>query len=239
MKYKSFTMAEVLITLGIIGIVAAITLPALIGNYKKKENIALLKKAYTEISQALSRAEADYGTLDSWNFANFMTSSERNDYFTNYYLKPYMELIYICSTDNGISETKKCWTEKTLKLNGQEDTSMLTSGRYIFVTPAGYSVLYWLHGTGTGGHFIVDVNGPKKAPNQMGKDIFRFILTFRDAETNYNDTKGYEPGLRGYGLNDEATRENLLEKCSKSGTGYTCAGLIMYDGWEVKKDYPW
>ena len=181
MKCFSFTLAEVLVTLGVIGIVAAMTLPALIGNYKKKENVALLKKAYTEISQALSRSEADYGTMDTWNFLNFATSTERNSYFTDYYLKPYIQLIQVCTTDNGISETKKCWAEKTLKLNGQEDTSMLSSGRRIFVTPAGYSVLYWLHATGTGGHFIVDVNGPQKGPNQIGKDIFRFLLTFKDA----------------------------------------------------------
>lgn len=47
MRFKrilSFTMAEVLITLGIIGIVAAMTLPALIQKYQKQETSARLKK---------------------------------------------------------------------------------------------------------------------------------------------------------------------------------------------------
>lgn len=48
---KAFTLAEVLITLGIIGIVAAMTLPALIGKYQKNQTLTQLKKAYTEISQ--------------------------------------------------------------------------------------------------------------------------------------------------------------------------------------------
>ena len=48
---KAFTLAEVLITLGIIGIVAAMTLPTLIGKYQKKQTVTQLKKSYTEISQ--------------------------------------------------------------------------------------------------------------------------------------------------------------------------------------------
>ena len=46
---KAFTLAEVLITLGIIGIVAAMTLPTLIGKYQKKQTVTQLKKAYRDI----------------------------------------------------------------------------------------------------------------------------------------------------------------------------------------------
>ena len=45
MTKKAFTMAEVLITLGIIGIVAAMTLPSLVGNYQKKQTAMQLKKS--------------------------------------------------------------------------------------------------------------------------------------------------------------------------------------------------
>lgn len=44
MNIKAFTLAEVLITLGIIGIVAALTLPALIQNNRNKELQTGLKK---------------------------------------------------------------------------------------------------------------------------------------------------------------------------------------------------
>ena len=50
---KAFTLAEVLITLGIIGIVAAMTLPSLIANYQKKVTVNRLKQAYSMINQAL------------------------------------------------------------------------------------------------------------------------------------------------------------------------------------------
>ena len=53
---KGFTLAEVLITLGIIGVVAAMTLPTLMQNYQKKVAVERAKKAYAEISLALRHA---------------------------------------------------------------------------------------------------------------------------------------------------------------------------------------
>ncbi len=52
---KAFTLAEVLITLGIIGVVAAMTMPVLINNYQKKVTAVRLEKFYTIMSQAVIR----------------------------------------------------------------------------------------------------------------------------------------------------------------------------------------
>lgn len=62
-NYTAFTLAEVLITLGIIGVVAAMTLPALVNKYKERELITQVKKTYTSINQALALAQVKYGTL--------------------------------------------------------------------------------------------------------------------------------------------------------------------------------
>ena len=62
----AFTLAEVLITLGIIGIVAAMTLPSLIYNHNKKVVEARLQKFYSSMNQAIARAEVDYGARDLW-----------------------------------------------------------------------------------------------------------------------------------------------------------------------------
>lgn len=61
-NYTAFTLAEVLITLGIIGVVAAMTLPALVNKYKERELITQVKKTYTSINQALALAQVKYGT---------------------------------------------------------------------------------------------------------------------------------------------------------------------------------
>jgi type II secretory pathway pseudopilin PulG len=57
----------VLITLGIIGIVAALTLPSLVASYKEKVNVTKLKKAYSAMSQAYAQAVNEYGTPDNWD----------------------------------------------------------------------------------------------------------------------------------------------------------------------------
>ena len=56
-----FTLAEVLITLGIIGVVVALTLPALIANHREKETVVRLKKAYSTLSNAYTEVLNDYG----------------------------------------------------------------------------------------------------------------------------------------------------------------------------------
>ena len=67
-RKSAFTLAEVLITLGIIGVVAAMTLPSLIGNYKKKQTVTQLKKSYTVLSQAVKMSELKNGSIDYWDY---------------------------------------------------------------------------------------------------------------------------------------------------------------------------
>lgn len=68
MKKNAFTLAEVLITLGIIGVIAALTIPNLIANHKKQVVISRLKKAISTIGQANQFAQAKYGTTERENF---------------------------------------------------------------------------------------------------------------------------------------------------------------------------
>ena len=64
---KGFTLAEVLITLGIIGIVAAMTLPALTANYRKQVLVTRMQKFYTVFNQAIKMSELANGELDTWD----------------------------------------------------------------------------------------------------------------------------------------------------------------------------
>ena len=63
---KAFTLAEVLITLGIIGVVAALTMPALIANHRKTVVETRLAKFYSTMNQAVIRAEVDFGDKKDW-----------------------------------------------------------------------------------------------------------------------------------------------------------------------------
>lgn len=249
-KLLAFTLAEVLITLGIIGIVAALTIPALISGYQKKQTAIQLKKAYSEINQAILISQAKYGTLDQWDLSNIGTQAEQNTYFGEHYLLPNIKTLRVCTPTSA-----ECWAEKTYTLDGHERNVHNSANQDFdnsFIAAAGYSVHYWVHMVGNGGWLFIDVNGPKK-PNIIGKDIFPFIMSWGNATQNpsakADRCQGYKLGLYPSGLACKIlpTREELINgetyNCKKgtnhSLAGYNCSALIMYDNWEIAKDYPW
>ena len=61
---KAFTLAEVLVTLGIIGVVSAMTVPTLMQNYQRKSYVTQLHKVYNELSQALVQYQNDNNALN-------------------------------------------------------------------------------------------------------------------------------------------------------------------------------
>ena len=249
---RGFTLAEVLITLGVIGVVAAVTMPTVIKNYQKKQTVTQLKKAYSKLSQAISMAQKDLGLMEDWDFANFPTAADRAQYFYDNALKPYLKIVKYCAPSSN-----NCWEDDSYTLTRTKYTQLnnAVQGHNSFITTSGYSVFYWLHGGGTGGWFFVDLNGTKE-PNTLGKDIFVFMLD--STRASYKAPKvGFIPqGM--YRLDEEtnmlvpSSRDDIITgnystataagSCSKTGIrnqGLTCAALIMVDGWEIKDDYPW
>ena len=252
----AFTLAEVLITLGIIGIVAAMTLPALVGKYQKVQTVNQLKKNYSELNQALLIAQKDYGTIDSWDLLDFENANERSTFFGEKYLFPHIKTIKKC-----FPVSFDCWAEKTYTLDNKTFT-LNNDGRGAFISASGYSVLYWVHATGNGGWFWVDTNGPLKKPNTLGKDIFPFVIAWGNADSvTQTDTKSCfkRLGFYPFGLDcstDSPSRDDIINgtisghpsqqidyNCKKgSGSNHAgayCGALLMYDGWQMKEDYPW
>lgn len=224
LSFKSaFTLAEVLITLGIIGVVAAMTLPVIIGNYQKQEAVSRLKKAYTSINQVLTLSERENGEWETWDDISTMNTY---DYINKYWGK-YFKNISICQTysECGFSEM-----HPYKFLNGEQSTyTVAASNRRIgIVTSDG--ILYTINfASGSDGNLVqgdgiyIDINGPK-GPNVYGKDFFSFLLV---------SGKGIVPS--GYNVR----YQTLNNRCSKTGNGNDCAAKIMLDGWQIKDDYPW
>lgn len=116
---KAFTLAEVLITLGIIGIVAAMTLPALVGKYKNKILITAVKKTYSNTSNAIERAKAEQGVFSNeYIFDTTNTSLQSLETLTKYY-----NGAKICSKVSGScpSYKIKAKTKKTNVVSGQAE----------------------------------------------------------------------------------------------------------------------
>lgn len=226
LKLSAFTLSEVLITLGIIGIVASITLPSVIIKYQKTQTVTQLKKAYTVMSQAVKRAENDYGDIQYWDF-----SLSPQDFYKKY-LKPY--IVYSSEyldnrtinykTLNNIVPTDFGFTNKeTPKIVLADGIMIAVSSK----TNNNSKVIY------------VDTNS-FKLPNRLGKDIFYFSIQPKYGFTPY----GFNDSLGGESIGKTLDRDIIMKKnhyaaCNKKQQGIWCAALIINDGWQIKEDYPW
>lgn len=216
-KKNAFTLAEVLITLGIIGIVAAMTLPALIANYKRQEYSTRIKKFYSTLSQAIIRSEVDNGAAIYWTKANQLKDDEgKCDYGANAdWNKAFIEK-YILPYLKYVSAGIKKWDS-----NNNYETIVLTDGSE-----------FMLH-NGDCIDIIYDMNGLGKSPDKDGYDRFRFLMCFNDTKRNSfwgNKSKFF--GAYGRCVN----RDNALTNCKNNPI--TCSVLLECDGWEFKEDYP-
>ena len=225
--FAAFTMAEVLITLGVIGIVAAMTLPTVITKYRKQVTVTSLKKFYTVMAQAIEQSSLDNGSPEYWSIAPVKNGEIYTDYadteqFFNLYLKKYLKVMVYCGEKAG------CWAENESQPNGITPASSLNSlkGTVKFVLNDGYAVT--LLGSSTYVIVYVDLNGMKK-PNRRGIDIFEFRIDL------YNSNKiFFHPYLPN--IESPYKPENII--CTPTN-GYRCAAKIMSDGWKISDDYPW
>ncbi len=211
MKLKAFTLAEILITLGIIGVVASLTLPVLIEEHQKKETVAKLKAFNSIMGQAFQLSKTENGDWSTWD----------NNYFGN------GGPGYDWTSGDGNEQLK--WLEKYV-LPYLKITETSVKGKYAIVGLANgsgfsnYNSVYF---------FCLKFSDCKKT-TETWNSRDRFIFEF-------NRTVGFEPyGGRGFTSRDDIINHpNGEHACNKKkGTGL-CAKLIEYDGWEIRKDYPW
>lgn len=171
MENKGFTLAEVLITLGIIGVVAAMTLPALINNTRNMQYGVQLNKAYSVLSQAIAKINADQG---------YIVNQEN---YGAHKFAPILKQYLIQGKDCGRTDCQANGTEDDVGLllskdyktyngnrgynaNFDEGQSMLIDGMFIMIDNDGWNPIC----------ISVDVNGLYKKPNRFGHDVFMFQI---------------------------------------------------------------
>ena len=220
-EIAAFTLAEVLITLGIIGVVAAITIPVIIQKYNEKVTVNRVKKVYSVLSQAFKMAVEENGTPDNWGLI-----SGHNDSVTK--LVPYLHVYKHCMDRN-----KNCFPiVKITSLDGSTNWNFndfyntLTGG--FILNDGTFVVTYYTHSTDCSREYgtskmlkngcstiITDING-EKGPNRIGKDIFCFYLT--------------KYGIFPAGSKEDTTL-NMTTKCNinvKNGeNGYACSAWLL------------
>lgn len=225
---KAFTLAEVLITIGIIGIVIAMTLPSLVTKYQKQQFSSQLKKAYSTFTQALMLSQEFNGPSDTWQTLEPSSTYEENLNYFKLYWEPYLKVMQICETmaDCGykINNYASVSDLKNYKYYGQDYNVpgfIYGDGTYAYIRP------YHKNSTADKSLKIqllsVDLNGPKN-PNIIGIDIFQFQI---------DTSKGI---IKGFSNSNYCTKSNINKN---SEYARSCGGKVMADGWEFKSDYPW
>ncbi len=228
----AFTLAEVLITLAIIGVVAALTIPTVVRNYQKIQTVTKLKKVYSALSNTTNLAIAEHGPIQGWEIGTIY-GGEAAQKFADTYMIPYLKVSKNC----GIKTTGDCafkYTNLSKNSTGQLGTSYtrfyLNDGTLIGLALIHYGNDPELN---QAARVEIDING-QKAPNIVGKDYFAFDYKIK----NFASGNG-----RFVPLGDITSSRTYLMGgewgCNKNGHGSYCAALIMKDGWEIKDDYPW
>ncbi len=221
---KGFTLAEVLITLAIIGIVAAMTIPTLVNNYRKKDTTAKLKKFYSTMIQAIQLSELENGTSANWSKKDMAYDEEGNidtegqqqasDEFLDQYILPYIK--YSKITDGTyVNQSRKVYFADGTTIEAKNGSCM---------------------------DFYFDSNG-EKSPNEWGVDMFMFLFCNSASDqkcisgiTNSSVNFGAYTGCKEWSNFD--TRAKALEMCKNNAS--TCSVLLQkYDNFEFKDDYPY
>ncbi len=216
-----FTLAEVLITLGIIGVVAALTISRLVTNYQKHVTVTRLKVAYQLFSEAIEHAKSDFGypiEIPADIVLSYAGFSSKADPILEHFINPYL---------TGVEKYKG----KSIKIWNTSKTRDFAVGHYMhmYCIPQ-KEICYDIYNHGTNYRYLfVDINGPKE-PNVMGRDGFLFDLSPAQKAPTYVIT----------GLGLVVSPDAICTKDSASvwnGTG--CAAKIILNSWKIPDDYPW
>lgn len=226
---KGFTLAEVLITLGIIGIIAAMTLPALIQKNNNKVVETRLKKFYSAINLAVLMAENDYGDKKDWyqdlpgaqigSDGKPIAGSSKQEKWFKTYLQPYLNIV---------------------------ESEILSDGSYVVYFADG-GALRFHNGTTRDCYFYP--GKPKKCLEKYGTGFegsgicqfsFIFYPNSKSATWKYHYNKGFEPYKYLWSGDIERLKNGHQEhSCNKSATSRNyCTALIQMNGWKIPDDYP-
>ena len=185
-KAFAFTLAETLIVMGIIGVVAALTIPNLNSSTADKEKVAKLKKVYSNLQDAFGRAEAVYGPFDEW-FQADTTNSTRSSRFSE-------RMLEFMKTSRNCGHAVNAACMKTGNFTGalgdtiSSTAAPVSADNVSAILADGTSIVFSKSTQGNMlGTIYVDIDGPNKGLFRHGVDLFRFYVS-PDRGIYYSDS---------------------------------------------------
>ncbi len=204
-------MAEVLITLGIIGVVAALTIPSLVAKYQKHVYYTQFMKAASSIENAFN---ALYNSDEGYDREICIISKENwGDDFMKYFNVAQVinnsNAEKICGGYNKlpvglIDGADRDWGAIDVCYNDRHETEP-----FGFITNDGILIMLY-QDNGYGGGNLIDTNGPNKGPNLLGRDVFVYYPCSEEYYGEKIQLWGYPTGGK---------------ECSKSNRDYDSCGL--------------
>lgn len=225
----AFTLAEVLITIGIIGIVAQMTIPGLVSDYQKKLTAIQLKKAYSTINQALNLSIAANGDIKNWAWPTVINDANVTT-FVNTYVTPYFIVQKNCGCENWGSGSV-CHPANTYLLN---KTTLFNPSGLTFILGDSTTIAMTTT-SAAGARIYFDLNG-NNPPNIVGKDMFYLVIMPGGQLLFY---PGWWSPITTPRSTIVGTGDYACNPSANSWGGVSCGMLIQLDNWEIKDDYPW
>ncbi len=186
---SAFTLAETLIVMGIIGVVAALTLPNLNSSTGDKEKVAKLQKIYSNLQDAFGRAEAVYGPYDEW----FINDGNNNDKIEKRIFERITEFL---------KYSKACTVTECSAVfdKGSNSGGSNTTAKYNVILADGSTIGFHANNWKEQPFkVLIDIDGLNKGPNIACKDYFTFVynatnknFTHDFGDINYNSTLDYQ-----------------------------------------------
>lgn len=225
----AFTLAEVLITLGIIGVVAALTIPTIVEKYQKKVFATRVKQTYNIVSNALISSIQENGVPNTWDYGDSVVSNGGNNDSTEHieqmvakYFLPYFKSASYQDSLYGCYIKLVNGTTLTFRTDGKKVGDIYTpTALYIIASFNGKTSPYWSHDRNYSREDLIMVVGT----NTTDASRLRFFKWNGSADNDRDKIKSNSQ----YGCKKEIPVYNR----------FNCGALIQYDGWKVAPDYPW
>jgi prepilin-type N-terminal cleavage/methylation domain-containing protein len=237
-KIKGFTLAEVLITLSIVGVISAMTIPNLVGNASRRGQVALLRKAYVDLTEAL---DIELTQEDAKNLNHiFDTDAKIQAFFTRHFKV----------TRNCSANANDCLPASVVNINSNNVS--IPNNLNCIINASGTTIC--LSTISNGQNVFIDVNGPKD-PNIKGRDVFGLKYSLKGDLEEFQDIYSQD-WLDGKiaevnadtELTDDAKAELIAEytamhnsenganannqaRCTNATHPYGCFGVLLGNDW--------
>ena len=215
LKKCAFTLAEVLITLGIIGVVAAMTIPSVVGNYQKQKTISYVKKFYSDINNAVRMSVVDNGDVELWMEDYRQDNYSANLKFLQEYILPYIKYLRVenCNEQRACVYLPYGMFSYRVDYNGGDIAFFVNSKYERF--PKNY--------------FAFQLNKKNDNPSLANRPtvepyVYNWNGDYNPPVSNTLKTAGWG------GCNTNAGDDAKYAYCTK---------WIQLNNWEVPDDYPW